>query len=191
MTIGLDRVRFGVDTGLDHARLFAPYPVSSAKAGDATSTYLIMTKTTFATVELNHAAMNTWHVIDASGQTLGRLATEVATILMGKHRPDYTPHILVGEGVIVINAGKIRFSGNKANTREYTFYTGHPGGLRKRLLGEYLESAPDEVVRLAVRRMLPKNRLARRMIARLKVYRDDAHKHAAQKPGSVDLNALS
>ena len=91
MTIGLDRVRFGVDTGLDHARLFAPYPVSSAKAGDATSTYLIMTKTTFATVELNHAAMNTWHVIDASGQTLGRLATEVATILMGKHRPDYTP----------------------------------------------------------------------------------------------------
>jgi len=151
--------------------------------------YLTMTKTTFATVEKSHEAMNTWHVIDASGLTLGALATEVATILMGKHRPDYTPHILVGEGVIVTNAGKIRLSGNKANTREYTFYTGHPGGLRKRLLGEYLESAPDEVVRLAVRRMLPKNRIARRMIARLKVYRDDAHKHAAQKPDTVDISA--
>ena len=150
-----------------------------------------MTKTTFATVEKNHEAMNKWHVIDASGLTLGHLATEVATILMGKHRPDYTPHILVGEGVIVINAGKIRLSGNKANTREYTFYTGHTNGLRVRKLGEYLEAAPDEVVRLAVRRMLPKNRIARRMIARLKVYRDDAHKHAAQKPGEVDLNAIS
>ena len=141
-----------------------------------------MTKTTFATVEKNHEAMNTWHVIDANGKTLGRMATEIATILMGKHRPDYTPHILVGEGVIVTNADKIKLTGNKANTRVYTFYTGHPGGLREKVLGEYMESAPEEVVRLAVRRMLPKNRLARRMIARLKVYRGEAHPHAAQKP---------
>ena len=141
-----------------------------------------MTKTTFATVEKNHEAMNTWRVIDATGKTLGRMATEIATILMGKHRPDYTPHILVGEGVIVTNADKIKLTGNKANTRVYTFYTGHPGGLREKVLGEYMEAAPDEVLRLAVRRMLPKNRIARRMISRLKVYRGDAHPHAAQKP---------
>ncbi|MEC7726347.1 MAG: 50S ribosomal protein L13, partial [Planctomycetota bacterium] len=139
-----------------------------------------MTKTTFATVETNHDAMNTWRVIDATGKTLGRMATEIATILMGKHRPDYTPHILVGEGVIVTNADKIKLTGNKANTRVYTFYTGHPGGLREKVLGEYMESAPEEVVRLAVRRMLPKNRIARRMISRLKVYRGEAHPHAAQ-----------
>jgi large subunit ribosomal protein L13 len=141
-----------------------------------------MTKTTFATVEKNHEAMNTWRVIDATGKTLGRMATEIATILMGKHRPDYTPHILVGEGVIVTNADKVKLTGNKANTRVYTYYTGHPGGLRERVLGEYMESAPEEVVRLAVRRMLPKNRIARRMISRLKVYRGEAHPHAAQKP---------
>ena len=141
-----------------------------------------MTKTPFATVEKNHEAMNTWRVIDATGKTLGRMATEIATILMGKHRPDYTPHILVGEGVIVTNADKVKLTGNKANTRVYTYYTGHPGGLRERVLGEYMESAPEEVVRLAVRRMLPKNRIARRMISRLKVYRGEAHPHAAQKP---------
>ena len=141
-----------------------------------------MTKTTFATVETNHDAMNTWRVIDATGKTLGRMATEIATILMGKHRPDYTPHILVGEGVIVTNADKIKLTGNKAKTRVYTYYTGHPGGLREKVLGEYMESAPEEVVRLAVRRMLPKNRIARRMISRLKVYRGEAHPHAAQKP---------
>ena len=89
-----------------------------------------MTKTTLANADVHHAAMNSWLVVDASGQTLGRMATEVATILMGKHRPDYTPHILVGEGVIVINAAKIRLTGNKAQTREYTRYTGYPGGLR-------------------------------------------------------------
>ncbi|MEC7725482.1 MAG: 50S ribosomal protein L13, partial [Planctomycetota bacterium] len=83
---------------------------------------------------------------------------------------------------IVTNADKIKLTGNKANTRVYTFYTGHPGGLREKVLGEYMESAPEEVVRLAVRRMLPKNRIARRMISRLKVYRGEAHPHAAQKP---------
>jgi large subunit ribosomal protein L13 len=150
-----------------------------------------MTKTTFATVDKSHEAMNTWHVIDASGQTLGRMATEIATILMGKHRPDYTPHILVGEGVIVTNADKIRLTGNKGNTRIYTFYTGHPGGLRKVALGEYLQRAPDEVVRLAVRRMLPKNRIARRMISRLKVYRGDAHPHVAQKPTAMKLASIA
>lgn len=141
-----------------------------------------MTKTTLATIATRHAAMNTWHVVDASGQTLGRLATEIATILMGKHRPDYTPHMLVGEGVIVVNAGEVKLTGNKAETREYTYYTGYMGGLRTVKLGDYVAKAPEELIALSVRRMLPKNRLARRMISRLKVYRGAAHPHAAQKP---------
>ena len=141
-----------------------------------------MTKTTLATVATRHAAMNTWHVVDAEGQTLGRMANEIATILMGKHRADYTPYMLVGEGVIVINADKVKVTGNKANTREYTYYTGFPGGLRYVTLRDYLEKAPDQLIRLAVRRMLPKNQLARKMISRLKVYRGAVHPHVAQKP---------
>jgi large subunit ribosomal protein L13 len=141
-----------------------------------------MTKTTLATVATRHAAMSTWHVVDAAGKTLGRMATEIATILMGKHRPDYTPYMLVGEGVIVVNADKVTVTGSKAVSREYTYYTGFPGGLRYVTLGDYMKYAPEQLVRLAVRRMLPKNQLARKMISRLKVYRGDAHPHAAQKP---------
>jgi large subunit ribosomal protein L13 len=141
-----------------------------------------MTKTTLATVATRHAAMSTWHVVDAAGKTLGRMATEIATILMGKHRPDYTPYMLVGEGVIVVNADKVTVTGSKAVSREYTYYTGFPGGLRYVTLGDYMKHAPEQLVRLAVRRMLPKNQLARKMISRLKVYRGDAHPHAAQKP---------
>jgi large subunit ribosomal protein L13 len=141
-----------------------------------------MTKTTLATVADRHKAMNPWHVVDAAGRTLGRMATEIATLLMGKHRPDYTPYMLVGEGVIVVNADRVKVTGTKAETREYTYYTGFPGGLRHVKLGDYLEKAPEELVRLAVRRMLPKNQLARRMISRLKVYRGAAHPHVAQKP---------
>jgi large subunit ribosomal protein L13 len=144
-----------------------------------------MTKTTLATVATRHEAMNTWHVVDAAGQTLGRMATEIATILMGKHRVDYTPHMLVGEGVIVINADQVVVTGNKGETRTYTWYTGFPGGLREESLGDYLKRAPDEVVELAVRRMLPKNRLARRMISRLRVYRGAEHPHVAQKPTAI------
>jgi large subunit ribosomal protein L13 len=141
-----------------------------------------MTKTTLATVATRHQAMNTWHVLDASGRTLGRMATEIATLLMGKHRSDYTPYMLVGEGVVVVNAEKVKVSGNKGETREYTYYTGFPGGLRHVKLQDYLTKAPEELVRLAVRRMLPKNQLAARMLSRLKVYKGDKHPHAAQKP---------
>ncbi|MFY9341749.1 MAG: 50S ribosomal protein L13 [Planctomycetota bacterium] len=141
-----------------------------------------MTKTTLATVADRHKAMNTWHVVDAAGRTLGRMATDIATLLMGKHRLDYTPYMLVGEGVIVVNADKVKVTGNKAQTREYTYYTGFPGGLRHVKLGDYLQKKPEELVRLAVRRMLPKNQLARKMMTRLKVYRGAAHPHVAQKP---------
>ncbi len=148
-----------------------------------------MTKTTLATVADRHAAMNAWRVIDARGQILGRMATQIASVLMGKHSPRYTPHMLVGEGVIVINAGAVSITGNKGETREYTYYTGYPGGLRHVKLGDYRENAPEELIRLAVRRMLPKNRIGREMIRRLKVYRDAAHPHVAQKPTVWDNKA--
>lgn len=141
-----------------------------------------MTKTTLATVATHQKAMNTWHVVDASGRTLGRMATEIATILMGKHRTDYTPYMLVGEGVVVVNADKVKVTGSKADKREYTYYTGFPGGLRHVKLGEYLAGNPEQLIQLAVRRMLPKNQLARKMLSRLKVYRGPVHPHAAQKP---------
>ncbi len=141
-----------------------------------------MTKTTLATLADRHQAKNTWRVIDARGQILGRMATEIATVLMGKHTARYTPHMLVGEGVIVVNAGAVATTGNKAETREYTYYTGYPGGLRTVKLGDYRDTAPEELIRLAVRRMLPKNRIGREMLRRLKVYRDAAHPHVAQKP---------
>lgn len=143
-----------------------------------------MTKTTFATEADRHVAMNTWRVVDATGQVLGRLATEIATVLMGKHSPRYTPHILVGEGVVVVNAGKVELTGNKGETREYTYWTGFPGGLRRVTLGDYRDQAPEELIRLAVRRMLPKNRLGDAMLRRLKVYREAEHPHVAQKPAS-------
>lgn len=144
-----------------------------------------MTKTTLATGADRQTAMSQWRVVDASGQILGRMAAQIAQVLMGKHRPDYTPHMLVGEGVIVINAEKVQVSGEKRETREYTYWTGYPGGLRHVKLGDYLEKRPDEVIQLAVRRMLPKNRLARRMLSRLKVYVGSAHPHAAQKPSTT------
>ncbi|MFO0279110.1 MAG: 50S ribosomal protein L13 [Planctomycetota bacterium] len=143
-----------------------------------------MTKTTLATVADRHKAMNTWHVVDATGKTLGRMSTEIATLLMGKHRTDDTPYLLVGEGVIVVNAERIVVTGNKAETREYTYYTGFPGGLRSVKLADYLKKSPEELVRLAVRRMLPKNQLAAKMISRLKVYKGAAHPHKAQKPAA-------
>lgn len=148
-----------------------------------------MTKTTFATEADVHTAMNTWRVVDASGQVLGRLATEIATVLMGKHSPRYTPHMLVGEGVIVLNAGQVKITGNKGETREYTYWTGFPGGLRTVTLGDYRAEAPEELIRLAVRRMLPKNRIGEAMLRRLKVYAGAEHPHVAQKPASWSGNS--
>lgn len=148
-----------------------------------------MTKTTLATVAKRHDAMNTWHVVDAEGRTLGRMANEIATILMGKHRTDYTPYMLVGEGVIVVNADKVKVTGNKAETREYTYYTGFPGGLVHVKMADYLSKAPEELIRLAVRRMLPKNVLGAKMLSRLKVYRGEAHPHVAQKPQPMTMRA--
>lgn len=123
-----------------------------------------------------------WHIVDAEGKVLGRMATEIAVVLMGKHRPDYTPHIDTGDFVIVTNAEKIVLTGRKAEQRIKTSYSGYPGGLRAVTAGHLIETRPEFVVEEAVRRMLPKGRLGRAMLKKLKVYKGTDHPHQAQQP---------
>jgi large subunit ribosomal protein L13 len=128
-----------------------------------------------------------WHVVDASGQTLGRLATRVARILSGKDSPQYTPYIDTGDHVIVINAKDIKVTGTKPETKIYHRYTGFPGGLRSEQFQKRLERKPELIVEEAIKGMLPKNKLGRAMGSKLKVYRDDKHPHQAQKPVAKSL----
>ena len=123
-----------------------------------------------------------WHLVDAQGKTLGRMASRIATILQGKHRPIYTPHVDTGDYVVVINARKVRLTGKKLEEKTYQRFSGYPGGLKIIHLKEMLEKHPDRVVRLAVRRMLPKTKLGERMLEKLKIYDGTEHPHTAQKP---------
>lgn len=123
-----------------------------------------------------------WLVVDADGQTLGRLATRVARLLTGKHKPTYATHIDVGDHVIVINARKIRVTGDKLETVTYARHSGYPGGFREEKLGHLLERRPEEVVRRAVKGMLPHTRLGTQQLRKLKVYADRDHPHEAQQP---------
>ena len=128
-----------------------------------------------------------WLLVDAEGKTLGRLATQIADLLRGKRKPTYTPHVDVGDFVIVVNAEKIVVTGNKLEAKRYWRHSGYPGGIRFRTLGEQLERRPEEVIRRAVKGMLPRNRLARRQIVKLKVYAGPDHPHAAQKPEVLEI----
>ena len=128
-----------------------------------------------------------WFVIDAKDQTLGRLATQVAVLLRGKHKPIYAPHMDVGDFVIIINADKIRVTGNKLDQKVYYRHSGYPGGIKSRTLREQLNRFPDRVIRTAVRGMLPKNSLGRTMIKKLKIYAGDKHPHQAQQPKVYEL----
>ncbi len=128
-----------------------------------------------------------WFVVDAEGKTLGRLATQIARILMGKHKPAYSPHLDVGDYIIVVNADKIRVTGRKLDQKMYYRYSGYPGGLKSITLRRQLEKHPDRVIRAAVKGMLPKNRLGRAMLKKLKVYASPHHPHEAQKPKALDL----
>ena len=123
-----------------------------------------------------------WHVVDASGQTLGRLATRVARILSGKDNPKYTPFIDTGDHVIVINAKDVKLTGLKSESKKYFHYTGFPGGIREEEFKKRLERKPELIIESAIKGMLPKNKLGRAMGSKLKVYRDDKHPHQAQKP---------
>jgi large subunit ribosomal protein L13 len=130
-----------------------------------------------------------WLVIDATGKTLGRLATQIADALRGKRKPDYTPHVDVGDFVIVVNAERISVSGNKLEEKRYYRHSGYPSGLRSRTLEEMLERRPEEVIRRAVKGMLPRNRLGRAQLRKLKVYAGPDHPHAAQKPEPTEVDA--
>jgi large subunit ribosomal protein L13 len=127
-----------------------------------------------------------WYLVDATEKVVGRLASDIAVILMGKHRPTYTPHVDTGDFVVVINAEKVVFTGKKWAQKTYTWYTGYPG-LRSETAGERLEKAPEKILREAVRRMLPKSKLGRRMLSKLKIYAGPEHPHQAQQPEPKEL----
>ena len=128
-----------------------------------------------------------WYVVDAEGQTLGRLATRIADVLRGKTKPQYTPHIDTGDFVVVVNAEKIGVTGKKLDQKCYYRHSGYPGGLRSRTLREQLERRPTEVLRVAVKGMLPKNKLASAQLTKLKIYAGPEHPHAAQAPKPLPL----
>jgi large subunit ribosomal protein L13 len=127
-----------------------------------------------------------WVLVDASGKTLGRLATRIADTLRGKRKPEYTPHMDTGDFVVVVNAEKIAVTGNKREQKLYHRHSGYPGGLRTRTLEEMLARRPEEVIRLAVKGMLPRNRLGRQQLRKLRVYAGPEHPHVAQKPKPID-----
>jgi large subunit ribosomal protein L13 len=130
-----------------------------------------------------------WYLVDAEGKTLGRLATQIADTLRGKQKPQFTPHVDTGDFVIVVNAEKIQVTGNKLDQKRYYRHSGYPGGLRSRTLREQLERRPTEVLRVAVKGMLPKNRLARQQITKLKIYAGPEHPHEAQNPKELEPNS--
>jgi large subunit ribosomal protein L13 len=128
-----------------------------------------------------------WYVVDAEGQTLGRLATRIADALRGKRKPEYTPHVDTGDFVIVVNAERIRVTGDKLHSKVYWRHSGYPGGIRSRTLEEMLARRPEEVIRKAVKGMLPRNRLARAQLRKLKVYAGPEHPHQAQQPQAMEI----
>ena len=128
-----------------------------------------------------------WYVVDAEGKTLGRLASQVATVLKGKHKPTYTPHIDCGDYVIIINAEKVKLTGNKLDDKMYYNHSGYPGGLRERTAKVMIEKYPTEMIERAVKGMLPKGRLGRQMYKKLFVYAGENHEHQSQKPVVLEV----
>jgi large subunit ribosomal protein L13 len=128
-----------------------------------------------------------WYVVDAQDKVLGRMATEIATILMGKHKPTYTPSIDTGDFVVIVNAEKFAVTGKKMEDKIYYRHSGYLGGMKQRTLTEMLDKKPEEVIRLAVKRMLPKTKLGNKMLSKLKVYTGAEHPHAAQNPEALEI----
>lgn len=147
----------------------------------------------FKTISANKAtAQKEWVVVDATDQVLGRLATRVAKLLRGKYKPSFTPHVDCGDNVIIVNAEKIQLTGNKLTEKEYLRYTGYPGGQKSTTPAEILAkpNGPERIIRHAVKGMLPKNKLARRIITNLYIYEGPEHKHQGQTPKAIDINLL-
>jgi len=129
----------------------------------------------------------TWYVVDADQQIVGRLASRIAAVLRGKHKPSFTPHVDTGDFVIIVNADKVRFSGNKETEKRYYRYSGYPGGLKSRTAKDMRERRPEHLLRHAIKGMLPKGPLGRQMLTKLKVYASSSHPHQAQKPQPLAL----
>jgi large subunit ribosomal protein L13 len=130
-------------------------------------------------------AVGKWYIVDADGEVLGRLCTRIAHVLRGKHRPDFTPHVDCGDCVIVINADKVRVTGDKANQKEYTRFSLYPGGLKKVVYKDMMDVTPERIIETGVRGMLPKNKLGRGMFRKLYVYAGGEHPHQAQQPETL------
>jgi large subunit ribosomal protein L13 len=144
-----------------------------------------MMKTTY--VPKKEEIKHKWYLVDAKDKILGRLASKVAVVLRGKHKPIFTPHMDTGDGVIVINASKVRVTGRKLQQKVYRRYSGYPGGLREVTLADMLKNKPATVITLAVRRMLPRGTLGDKIVKRLKVYSDDKHGHQSQAPAPLEV----
>jgi large subunit ribosomal protein L13 len=127
-----------------------------------------------------------WILVDAKDKTLGRLASTLASRLRGKHRPEYTPNADLGDYIVVINANKINVTGDKLNQKNYFKHSGYPGGIKSRSLDEVIKNSPEDAIRMAVKGMLPKNKLGKKMITKLKIYKDNDHPHQAQNPSTLD-----
>ena len=135
----------------------------------------------------SHEVKRQWYVVDAREQVLGRLATQVATRLKGKHKPIYTPHVDTGDYIVVINADKVHVSGNKEDQKIYHWHTGHPGGIKSRDLKTMRDKSPESIIESAVKGMMPKNKLGREMMSKLKVYAGNEHPHTAQQPVELKI----
>ncbi len=140
------------------------------------------------TISMNkETAENNWYVIDAEGKTLGRMAAEIAHRLRGKHKPEYTPHVDTGDYIVVVNAEKVRVTGKKTTDKLYHRHSGYPGGLKTRTFNEMVEKAPEDIITLAVKGMMPRTPLGRAMLRKLKVYAGAEHPHGAQNPAELNL----
>ena len=146
-----------------------------------------MKKDTYMASREDALAARRWFIIDAQSRVVGRVATQVANVLRGKHKPTFTPHVDTGDFVVVVNASKIRLTGAKLTDKIYHRHTGYPGGVRRTAAGRMMNERPERVLRSAVVGMLPKNRLGRRLATKLKIYRGAEHPHAAQKPETLSI----
>ena len=135
----------------------------------------------------NETASREWFVVDATGKTLGRLSTQIANRLRGKHKAEFTPHVDTGDYVVVVNADKIAVSGNKVSDKLYHHHTGYPGGIKSIPFGEMLKKSPEMIIEKAVKGMMPKNKLSRAMLSKLKVYSGNEHPHSAQQPTPLEI----
>ncbi len=127
-----------------------------------------------------------WILVDAKDKTLGRLASALASRLRGKHRPEFTPNADLGDYIVVINANKINVTGDKLNQKKYFKHSGYPGGIKSKSLDKVIENSPEDAIRMAVKGMLPKNKLGKKMLTKLKIYKDNEHPHQAQNPNKLD-----